>query len=143
MIKVRLSSDLRKLDQLERELPRRVEASVKEAAEALKADIRSSWSSTSPSRPGNPPAMDTGNLDSAIFVDTAGRDASGRFASDADAVRAFVRIDTTQGSSYHGRGAYEGYLEDGTPRMAARPFVQPAVERLEGVYSQFFTEIFK
>lgn len=144
-IRIRLNTDFRELERLERELPEEVGASVADAARALVEDIRSSWSPTAPSSPGFPPAVRTGNLDESVLDDEQSRDSKGRFAVGENATRHFVRIDTTKGPRYHGRGGYEGYLEgpEGTVNMEPRPFVQPAVERLEAIYTEFFADIFK
>jgi hypothetical protein len=87
--------------------------------------------------------VDTGNLDSAIFIEDTGRSRLGRFTSDKDAIMHTLFIDTTQGNAYHGRGGYESYLEEDTGKMAARPFVAPAVERLKGVFPEFFSDVFR
>jgi hypothetical protein len=137
-ITVRIKSDLSGMDRLEARLPGRLESSVREAAEALAADIRSNWSASSPSSPGNPPAIDTGNLDSAVRAEPTGRDVLGRFARTSDAAVWFVRIATSEGDDPRNRGEYGTILEYGLNR----PFVEPAVDRLAGVYSHFFRALF-
>ncbi len=62
-------------------------------------------STTSPSAPGDPPGVDTGNLKSGIKV--------GEVTSD------YAVLEST--------ADYSAYLEFGTRRMAARPFMRPAV----------------
>lgn len=57
------------------------------------------------SAPGDPPAIDTGNLVNSIHNET-------------DDMKSTVHIDAE----------YAGYLEYGTTRMAPRPYVAPAVE---------------
>ncbi len=98
-------------------------------AEWLRNDIRWRWSSSSPSSIGSPPAILTGNLDSSIKVARQGRTSGGQFASTSDAKKLFIVIDTEAGDNPLGRGQYSGVLE------LDRPFMQPAVRRLEGVYS--------
>lgn len=110
---------------------------VREAAEMLVRDIRSSWSGTRQTiGSGNPPATkgghpdNTGNLDSSVIVETSGRDVLGRF-SNADNTRVrFVRINTAEGDDPQGRGNYAQILENNYNL----PFIQPAVDRLAGVY---------
>ena len=59
------------------------------------------------SAPGEPPATDTGYLVSNIFTNI-----------DTDGL----------GASVESRAEYSSYLEFGTQKMAARPFMQPALE---------------
>lgn len=59
------------------------------------------------SAPGEPPATDTGYLVSNIFTNI-----------DTDGL----------GASVESRAEYSSYLEFGTENMAARPFLQPALE---------------
>lgn len=56
---------------------------------------------------GEPPAADTGYLHNNIFIDI-----------DSDGL----------GASVESRAEYSAYLEFGTANLAARPFMQPAVE---------------
>lgn len=132
MIRVKFRKDLSGLDRLERRVPQNASASVEAAARALAYDIRTSWSPRSPSMPYTPPAIDTGKLDSSVRVRT--RDALGRFSgSGKNATSAAVEISAT----------YARFLEEGTSKMRERPFIEPAVQRLEGVYAEFFRGIFK
>ena len=55
MIKINLRKDFKQMEFLERKLAERVEFSVKDAAQALKDDIRSNWSPVAPSSEGNSP----------------------------------------------------------------------------------------
>lgn len=100
--------DLRKLQQLERKLPGSVNKLNRELAFELEADIKTHFSSSSPSAPGQPPGIDTGNLRNSIQV----RPYMGAIWR--------VWVDA----------AYGKPLEYGTARMAARPFVRPAVMRV-------------
>lgn len=138
MIKIRMKTDTSRLDRLERNIAGNTMDALTEAGEALKADIRSHWSIQSPSSPGNPPAVLTGNLDSSVEVDRQGRDVLGRFAG-KDALVLFVRIDTTKGDNPLGRKEYASVLED----EMNRPFVQPAVDRMSQNFPHFFRRIFK
>lgn len=109
---------------------------IAEVAEAIVADIRSSWSGSSPSAKGHAPAVVTGNLDTSIFVERTGRDVMGRFARDDKASLRFIRIDTTRGQSptyttrggvQKSRGQYGMALED--PAYLNRPYLAPALDR--------------
>ena len=71
------------------------------------------------SAPGEPPATDTGVLVNSIAGDVS-KTANG-------VVQGYVRA---------GAG-YAGYLEFGTRKMAARPFLFPAVERNRAAIQQF------
>lgn len=136
------SQNLSGLDAIERNLMPRLGNALNDAADAFIADIRDNWSDSSPSSPNTAPAVDSGNLDSAIFKDPSGRDVLGRFTSRDNAQVVFVRVDTTQGQYYHGRGAYEDFVEEGTSSMEPRPYWEPAVERAQAVYTSFFVNIF-
>lgn len=103
---------------------------VRFAAEWLVNDIRSNWSNSQQTvGSGNPPAIKTGNLDSAVIADR-GRDVMGRFATADNVKVAFVRVDTAAGVQPDNRGNYAQVLEF----EYNLPFVQPAVQRLEAVY---------
>jgi hypothetical protein len=102
---------------------------VRFAARWLEMDIRTNWSMKSPSDAGKAPAVDTGNLDSSVLAEPIGRE-GGRFARDVDTMAYYVRVDTSKGDNPDGRGGYSQALEEGTNRMAARPFMRPAIDRL-------------
>ena len=89
-----------------RETPRRVEEFLNAEAEDVTNDIVLSFG-TSPSRPGQPPGVDTGALRLSMRWDSVGR---------------FVRhiMDGV---------LYGIFLEWGTTKMAPRPFMSPAFER--------------
>lgn len=108
---------------LEDKVTKGAENLVNTAAQALVNDIKSSWSSSSPSAPGSPPAVVTGTLDSSVQAET-GRDTLGRFASAGSVVTRIVRV----------RAGHGALLENGTYKMAARPFMRPATERLADTY---------
>lgn len=115
-------------------------AGVQAAADALVADIKSNWSATSPSTWGEAPAKDTKNLDSSIKVDEQKRDTSGRFSADAHVL--FVRMDTSQGDNPNGRGNYAQALED-PDYIYNRPFIQPAIDRMEGLFPEIMKRMYK
>ena len=122
-------------------------ATIQKIAFALTRDIRENWSNPpAPSNRGRPPALDkdvnTGNLDSAIKTegDRAGKGTGGgRFIPNKDKLKIQVNISATEGEKYHGRGDYATALEKGTRNMAARPFVEPALNRIKGTFSDYFT----
>lgn len=87
-----------------------------EAAETAVKDIRSSWSASSPSSPGNPPAVVTGALDASVSSEQ--KLASGN----------------TVATEIKAEAGHAGYNEFGTSKMAARPFMQPAVNRLRHTF---------
>jgi HK97 gp10 family phage protein len=73
------------------------------------------------SSPGNPPAKDTGELIRSIVVDNAGDT---------------IEVGVTSGAPY-GK-----YLERGTDKMKARPFLQPALDKnLPGIKSRILALI--
>lgn len=76
--------------------------------EAIEAHIQTHWSPDSPSSPGDPPAVVTGELKNSIRLIKVGK---GHW-------RVVVLAE-------HGL-----HLEFGTSKMAARPFVSPAVEAI-------------
>lgn len=96
--------DKRKLEHLVRENTRLLDAWAGQAAGDIAQAAKDSMGS-GPSTPGEPPGVDTGELRDSIEVV---RDRQGRWQ---------LRV-----------GAEHGlYLELGTSRMAARPFVRPAM----------------
>lgn len=107
---------------------------VRDACNMLIKDIRSNWSSVSPSPVGSAPASKaagadtTGNLDSSILLDEQKRDTSGRFSRDA--IVMFVRADTTEGIDPQGRGNYTQAVQEKNDR----PFMQPAIDRMADEY---------
>lgn len=66
---------------------------------------KNNMSTSSPSSPGSPPGIDTGNLKGSIKVGEV----------------------TDNHAVLEANANYAGYLEFGTRRMAARPFMRPAV----------------
>lgn len=86
----------------------------------LEADVAEHWSAVSPASAGTPPGIDTGALSNSIHK----RKISFGVWSVGDGVE------------------YGIYLEIGTERMAARPWMMPAVQRvsaaLPGVITRWF-----
>lgn len=117
----------RTMARIEKRVMDGLETSAEEVANAIVADIRSSWSAGRQAiGSGTAPGMDTGNLDSSIRVEKQGRDEGGRFSGKDKAAR-YIHVDTTDGSDNRGRGNYAMALED--PDYYNLPFVAPALER--------------
>lgn len=129
----------RTMIRVEENIDRSTKEGVRVSAEALVADIRSNWSSSSPSAKGNAPAVVTGNLDSSVQLDEQKRDTSGRFSADAHVM--FVRVDTSMGDNPMDRGNYAPALED--EGFLNRPFIQPAIDRMEGIFPEIMRRIVK
>lgn len=106
----RVEVDTEKLNYLARHLPERLAAFMDQEAEAVVNDIKLSFG-TSPSSPGDPPGVDTGTLRAA---QTWGSDNQG---------------DTLRRVIYARNVDYDIHLEFGTVKMAARPYMGPAIER--------------
>lgn len=98
-------NDRRKLQQLIRDTPQRAEELVRATAQEMTNDVVLSFG-VSPSAPGDPPGVDTGALRASMGWDMEGR------------LRALI----------HDGVVYGIYLEDGTERMAPRPFISPVFE---------------
>lgn len=105
--------DRRMLDEWEAALPGRVSEMARELAEDTAQEVRDNWSTRSPSEPGDPPAMVSGNLDASIEVQPV--------------AQGFVMV---RGWAVVATARYSGFLEGGTWRMRARPFLAPAAMRV-------------
>lgn len=95
---------------------------LEKMATETRDDIKDNWSPSSPSSPGQPPAVVTGDLDKSMTARADG----------ADWIVKYGMI-------------YGTFLEFGTPRMAARPFMRPAAERAsrripDGITAALFTD---
>jgi len=80
---------------------------VQYLAQTMEGDVKTNFSTKSPSDPGDPPGVDTGNLKNNTIAQPDG----------PDAWAVVVGPD------------YGLHLEYGTENMAARPFMLPAFER--------------
>lgn len=92
-----------------------VEANMKTSMSGQKSGIiyQRGGKAHQASAPGEPPAIDTGNLVNSVFSEKSG-----------------------PGQAVVGASAeYAEYLEFGTSKMAARPFLRPALEKVR----EFFT----
>jgi len=101
------------------EADRRARAKLLQAGELVRAEAVKSisvpTSSAGPSDPGDPPHADTGKLRQSIMV---------RVDGDSVIVGSPLK--------------YSLWLELGTSRMAARPFLAPAVYRMMGAIKRLF-----
>lgn len=127
-IHIRIREDIR-VDRVEREMQRKLQEAMNNAAETVANDIRSNWTKPGPSSPGQAPGVLTGNLDSSVRTTSDGRDAQGRFAP-KNMPHRFVRINTAEGDNPLGRGDYATVLED----KLNRPYVQPAIDRVSRIF---------
>jgi HK97 gp10 family phage protein len=111
--------DRKRLDALLRTAPGKADEVVGGAAYDLQADVQTHFNEQSPAPAGEPPGVVTGNLRASISV-----------ARIRQALWE-MRVAAT----------YAEFLEFGTPRMSARPFVRPAVWRLSKRYGKLFKVI--
>ncbi len=81
---------------------------IEEAAQEIAEELRENLSGPSPSKPGNPPGLDTGQLRESVVVTYAPATADAK-------VQVSVSTNTE----------YDNYLEKGTSKMAPRPFAGP------------------
>lgn len=89
------------------------------------------------SLPGEPPAVDTGNLRASIqhFLEVTPLDVVGKVGPDVE----FLAAKTKSGTDVE----YGYYLEIGTARMAPRPYLRPALSRTKGKVNKIFQKAFK
>lgn len=97
--------DRRKLHALIRNTPQKADELLRAVAEEMVGDIKLSFG-TSPSAPGDPPGVDTGALRASMGWSPDGK----------------LRI------LIHDGVVYGIWLEMGTSKMAARPFITPQFE---------------
>lgn len=110
-VKITIRRNKRRSLELINLAPRLADEGVGMAAEEMHSDIDGSWSSSSPSSPGEPPAVVT------TALKNSGKH-SRRKLGEWQVV-------------YGGPGAeHAGPLEFGSTKMAARPFFRPAIFRL-------------
>lgn len=112
------------LDKMLNDNPGKAEQATKIAADLIVNDIRDHWSGSSPSSPGQAPAVVTETLDTSVeAVQISGGE------------RPTYSIDAT--------APYAGYLEQGTVKMAKRPFIYPAMKRMRDQLRDVFKVHFK
>lgn len=104
---MRIELDMSKLERISRNIPGAAEKVVQKMAQDTETNIKNDFSPNSPSAPGQPPGVDTGTLKNSILAKAEGK------ATWVVLVGAFYGV----------------HLEYGTKRMAARPFVLPAVRK--------------
>lgn len=105
---MRIELDMAKLESIAANIPGGAGRVVQKMAQDCEHYIKNDFSPTSPSSPGQPPAVDTGNLKNSVL------------AEDVSLLTWVVNIGAPYGV----------HLEYGTNRMAARPFVKPATEKV-------------
>lgn len=131
MMRVMVRKDYSGMRRADRRMMGGAENATKTMAEMLKNDIRASWSGTSPSSIGSPPAVVSGDLDASITLEKAGRDDLGRFATPQNATGWLLRFGE----------AYAALLENpvyAPPSSYRRPFLAPAIERGASAYPFLF-----
>lgn len=118
---VTVQLDTRVLDRMRAEAEMKVSTACGEAAAAAVEDMRAHWSGHYPpaSSAGQPPAVRSGHLDASIELIPDGR----------------------TGRIIHVKAAYASYLEYGTSRMAARPFMRPALMRARRTFGSRFKPV--
>lgn len=123
----KIELDNRKLTQIRFSTRDMEDAAARRAAMETVEYIREHWSGYAPpaSSPGQPPAVDEGNLDEAMEITR--RATSGRGTEWI----AFVNK-----SKLPGGVPYDEYLEYGTAKMSPRPFMRPAAEHTRRTYEQ-------
>lgn len=116
---IRITKDDRaKLQQIIRDNPNTLNQLVRAIAQDITSEIVLSFGA-SPSIPGDPPGVDTGALRASMRWEMDGR------------LKAFVFDGVLYGV----------YLEYGTTRMPARPFVNPVFERWRrGAFTRFIRD---
>lgn len=92
---------------------------LKRAAEVVVGYVNSSWSETSPSAPGQPPAVVTGKLKKSVRI--------------YELNKGHVQILWLE--------EYSKFLEFGTTNMAPRPFVTPATEYARKILAELGKEV--
>ena len=128
MITGRLRVKKDKTRQKEAEYAVKAQGGVNDLAAAIVADIKASWSPSSPSDRGKPPAKVTGNLDANTQVRG---DSEGAFNVAPDSFVAFILIDTDYASILEGRAQLN------------RPYLEPAMKRAKKTGSFIFKKRFR
>lgn len=119
----RVILDMKKLQQLEREMPGRAGQVVQKIAQMCEGIIAQNWNTRSPAPPGEPPGVDTGALKNSIVAEPGGEPLT------------WIVHDGVE---------YGAWLEFGTENMAARPWLLPAVEETaEMIPPEWLQEVLK
>jgi HK97 gp10 family phage protein len=129
--------DTEVLDRLIKESPEMVDKAVRATAFGVEADAKMLA------------AVDTGAMRASIFTVTSKSNGFGAASSAASSKRPDAEInDPTPGkpplmTAYVAPGVnYAYYVEFGTGKMAAQPFMTPAVEKADDNFSKNIQEIF-
>lgn len=119
MMKVHLRTDLSLLDKVDRNITTLTDKTMGEAAESVIDRMQKNWSMVSPSSPGEPPAIVSGNLADSISTDNTGRNALGQFATTENAIAYYIRV----------MADYAMALEYGyaARNLDPRPYMLPAI----------------
>lgn len=118
-----MSVEYRENPEFRKNIRKQIAEGVDRAASALQSDIKRTLSiSPSPSSPGQPPGVDTGTLRRSVQID--------RSRVDSDLL---ARVGTNV--------EYGRYLEYGTIKMAARPWLRPTLSKFKGKIASFFRGI--
>lgn len=118
--KVRIPQSL--FRSVERDVSQLVGPGIERVLEEGQDVVRRSFTIIPVSAPGNPPAIDTGNLYRNVTTEL-----------DADGLHGVLRAATD----------YAKYLEFGTRHMAARPFMRPALRVLDRRVRQIMREMIR
>lgn len=117
--------DLSGLVNVERKAPKRFDRTVNKIALRCQAEIVQNFAPYSPSSPGQPPGVDTGTLKNSIRTGKV----------KARVYKTIARTD------YAAHLEYGTTNKDGSTRMAARPFMRPAVERTKKAIPSIVAEL--
>lgn len=109
------------LPKLSAEAHGRAHTAVDKTVHKLDEIVKGSMSPNGPSSPGQPPAIDTGNLVNSLQIDWE-HDLLALYGPEAD---------------------YGVHLEYGTRRMAARPYMRPAAEKVRPGFLEAMKQIVK
>lgn len=122
-VKTTVKLDTKRLDNLSKYAAKRTAEVTHEEAMEIRADIRSSWSPTSPSSPGQPPAVVSQDLDKSI--------PEPRQVGKGDTPTSLLEV----------KSDHAAPMEYGTVDVEARPFIRPAFYRAEKRYPKRFKRV--
>lgn len=125
-VNVDIRLDATVLQRILKRVPENAAKASLETAEDIVADIRAKWSGHFPpaSAPGDTPAIRSTTLDTSVFAVPQESLGSGKVQSQLTVA-----------------APYAGDLEYGTRKMAARPFIRPALKRAEKTFGRRFKGI--
>jgi len=102
------------------EILNQLEQAIAKATLDIEAQVKDGWSSSSPSRAGDPPGIDTGTLANSIESDINRSELTGEVGTALE---------------------YGPHLEFGTTRMPARPWLRPAVAKVAPSFEAYLRSI--